>query len=114
MHRMRAFALAARGRCDDALAELNRGWGEDWPDPAAYAADVARVRLAVGHHEEALEALRLAVRGAPHIDRRVPALAADCVRKSPGLWRRALRLAFEGGSAADRARLSFAVARARL
>jgi hypothetical protein len=114
LHRTRAFALAARGRCDDALAELNHGWGDDWPDPAAYAVDVARVRLLVGNHEEALEALRLAVRGAPRLERRLPALAGECVRGSPRLWRRALRLALEGGSAADRARLAFAVARARL
>jgi hypothetical protein len=113
-HRARAFALAARGRCDDALAELNRGWGDGWPEPAAYAADVARVRLLVGDHEDALEALRLAVRGAPRLEPRVPALAAKCVRESPRLWRRALRLTLEGGSAYDRARLFFAVARARL
>jgi hypothetical protein len=113
-HRARAFVLASGGRCDDALAELNRGWGDDWPEPAAYAADVAKVRLLVGDHEDALDALRLAVRGARHLEPRVPALAAECVRESPRLWRRALRLALEGGSPADRARLLFAVARARL
>jgi hypothetical protein len=113
-HRARAFVLAARGRCNDALAELNRGWGDDWPEPATYAADVSRVRLLAGDHENALEALRLAVRGAPRVVPHAPALAGECVRGSPRLWRRALRLALEGGSGADRARIVLAVARARL
>ena len=56
-HRARAFALAVEGRADQALAELNDGWTEEWPFPAAYAVDVARVRYLTGHYEEALTAL---------------------------------------------------------
>src|ERR687893_45987 len=62
-HRARAFALAIEGRRDDGLAELNEGWTEEWPFPGAYAADVARVRFLAGDYEDALGALRLAVRG---------------------------------------------------
>src|ERR687888_161677 len=62
-HRARAFALAVEGRVDDALAELNEGWSEEWPFPAAYAADIARVRFLVGDYADALDALQLSVRG---------------------------------------------------
>jgi hypothetical protein len=113
-HRARAFALARGGSADAALAELNRGWGDEWPDPPSYMADVAEVRLLAGEPPEALEALRLAVRGAAHLEPRVPRLAGDCVRARPQLWRQAVRLAAEGGSVADRVRVAFAVSRARL
>ena len=38
-HRARAFALAIEAAKDDALAELNEGWTEEWPFPGAYATD---------------------------------------------------------------------------
>ena len=113
-HRARAFKLAGRGDCDAALAELNGGWGDEWPDPASYAADVARIRLLVNQPAEALEALQLAVRGATKLEPRVPALAEECVRRSPSAWRQALQLAAQGGTPLDRARIVVAVARAKL
>lgn len=113
-HRARAFALAVEGDRDGALAELNEGWTEEWPFPSAYATDVARVRYLAGDYEDALGALQLAVRGAERIEPGVPELASDCVRRSPGLWTRALRLAFAGGTASQRAGAAWAVLRARL
>jgi hypothetical protein len=113
-HRARAFALAGKGNCDAALAELISGWGADWPDPPAYATDVAHVRMLVGDHEQALDALRIAVHGAASVDARVPTIVRACVHASPHLWRRALRLALEGGSLLDRGRIAVAVARARV
>ena len=112
-HRARAFALALEGRRDDALAELNEGWTEEWPFPAAYATDVARVRFLAGDYEDALGALRLAVSGAERVDPGVPQLASDCVRRSPRLWRGALRVALAGGTASQRAGAAWAVVRAR-
>jgi hypothetical protein len=112
-HRARALALAGEGDGDSALAELNRGWGDEWPDPASYAVDVARVRFLAGDHDDALEALRLALRGTPSAPS-VAAVAAACVRAAPHLWTRALRLALDGGSPLERLRLVIAVARARL
>jgi hypothetical protein len=113
-HRARAFMLAGAGDADAALAELNSGWVDDWPDPPTYATDVAQVRLLAGDHADALEALRIAVHGAARLEAVVPAIAGACVQASPGLWRRALRLVVEGGSARDRARIALAVARARI
>ena len=89
-HRMRAFALALGGRTDDALDELNEGWADDWPFPAAYAVDVARVRYLCGDYEASLWALRLAARSGRRADPAVASLARACVRRSPRLWRRGL------------------------
>jgi hypothetical protein len=113
-HRARAFALAVEGERDHALAELNEGWTEEWPFPSAYATDVARVRYLAGDYEDALGALRLAVRGAERIEPGVPELASDCVRRSPRLWPSALRLALAGGTASQRAGAAWAVLRARV
>ena len=113
-HRARAFTLASKGDGDAALAELNSGWVDDWPDPSTYATDVAQIRLLAGDHADALEALRIAVHGAARLEARVPAIVGACVQGSPALWRRGLRLVFEGGSARDRARIAVAVARARI
>jgi hypothetical protein len=113
-HRARAFALAIEGNGDRALAELNEGWTEDWPFPSAYATDVARVRYLAGDYEHALDALQLAVDGAERIEPGVPELATDCVRRSPRLWPRALRLALAGGTAPQRAGAAWAVFRARI
>jgi hypothetical protein len=112
-HRARAFALAVQGRADDALAELNAGWTDEWPFPSVYALDVARVRYLAGELDEALAALTLAVRGSERVDPAVAELAAACVRRSRRCWARALRLALAGGTAAQRAAASAAVLRAR-
>lgn len=113
-HRARAFVLAGQGECDAALAELISGWVTDWPDPPTYATDVAQVRMLVGDHAEALEALRIAVHGARRLEERVPAIVGECVQGSPHLWRRALRLVLEGGSVLDRGRIALAIGRARV
>ncbi len=113
-HRARAFAFAAEGRVDQALAQLNEGWTEEWPFPAAYATDVARVRYLAGDYADALSALGLSVRGS---ERRngVPAeLAAACVRRERRLWWPALRVALSGGSPMQRSRVACAVVGARL
>ena len=112
-HRARAFARAVEGDRDAALAELNEGWTEEWPFPSAYATDVARVRYLAGDYEDALGALQLAVRGAERIDPGVPELASNCVRRSPQLWLRALRLVVMGGTASQRAVAVWSVLRAR-
>jgi len=112
-HRARAFAYAVDGRRDEALAELNEGWTEEWPFPAAYAADVARVRFLAGDYEDALGALRLAAGGAERLEPGLVELVADCVCRAPPLWRHALGVAVAGGTAADRAGAAWAVVRAR-
>ena len=112
-HRARAFALAVEGNREGALAELNEGWTDEWPFPAAYAADVARVRYLAGDYEDALVALRLAVRGAERLEPGVPELASECVRQAPRLWLTAVRLALTGGTASERAGTTLAVIRAR-
>jgi hypothetical protein len=112
-HRARAFAFAVEGSGDDALAELNEGWTEDWPFPAAYAADVARVRYLAGDYEDALGALRLAARGAEQLDPSLSELAAECVRRRPSVWGTALGVALAGGSAPQRAGAAWNVLRAR-
>ena len=63
-HRARAFALAVEQRVNDALTELNEGWTDEWPFPAAYATDVGRVRYLAGDYDQSLSALQLAIRGA--------------------------------------------------
>lgn len=112
-HRARAFARAVEGDRDEALAELNEGWTEEWPFPSAYATDVARIRYLAGDYEDALGALQLAVRGAERVEPGVPELATQCVRRSPRLWWRALRVALTGGTASQRAGAAWAVLRAR-
>jgi hypothetical protein len=113
-HRARAFALAVEGRVDDALGQLNEGWTEEWPFPAAYAADIARVRFLVGDYGKALDALRLSVRGADRLEPAVAELTPECVRHEKGLWRRGLRVALSGGTAAQRLGTAVAVLGARL
>ena len=111
-HRARAFALAVEGDADAALAELNDGWTEDWPTPAGYAADTARVRLLAGDPVRALGALQLATRGVDRLDPAVSQLFVETVRAAPRLRPRALRAAFRGGTLAQRLRTGLAVLRA--
>jgi hypothetical protein len=103
-HRARAFALALEGDADAALAQLNDGWTEDWPFPAAYAADAARVRYLAGDYARALGALRLAVHGADRLDPAVAELAAAVVARAPGLRFRALKVVLSGGTLWQRLR----------
>jgi hypothetical protein len=112
-HRARAFALAVEGSADDALAQLNEGWTDDWPFPSAYATDVARVRFLTGDYGKALDALLIATRGAERVDGAVAALASECVRRDPTLLGRALRVALAGGTAYQRLENAGAVLRAR-
>jgi hypothetical protein len=113
-HRARALVLAGRGEADVALAELNEGWTDEWPSPTVYATDVARVHFLAGRYGDAVEALHLAVRGAHEAERDVPRLAHACVRREHRVWRRALDLAFAGGTLAQRWRTAWAVVSARL
>jgi hypothetical protein len=112
-HRARAFALAIEGRVDDALAELNEGWSEDWPFPAAYAADTARVRYLAGDYEQSLGALSLAVHGADHLDPAISELVSAVVVQAPKLRFRAVKVMLGGGSAWQRLRNAAAAASAR-
>jgi hypothetical protein len=112
-HRARAFALALEGRVDDALAELNEGWTEDWPFPAAFAADAARVRYLAGDYEEALGALRLAVHGADRLDPAISELAAAVVARAPQLRLRAVKVVLGGGTPWQRLRNAAVAASAR-
>jgi hypothetical protein len=112
-YRARAFSLAVRNRVAEALAALNEGWTEDWPTPAAYATDVARIHLLAGDCAKALTALQLDLRTIEHIDG-LTEFAVMCTRRDPDLWRRALRLAMHGKRGLRRYRAAFAVLRARL
>lgn len=112
-HRARAFALAIEGNVDEALAQLNEGWTDDWPFPAAYAADTARVRFLAGHYEESLGALRLAVHGADRIDPAISELVAAVVARAPRLRVRAIKVVLGGGTAWQRVRNAAAAASAR-
>ncbi len=112
-HRARAFACALEGRVDDALAELNEGWTADWPFPAAYAADTARVRYLAGDYERSLGALELATRGAERLDPQVGDLVAAVAARSPTLRVRAVRVALGGGTTWQRLRNAAAAATAR-
>lgn len=103
-HRTRAFALALEGRVDDALAELNEGWSEDWPFPAAYAADTGRVRYLAGDYEDALAALQLAVRGADRLDPAVADVVVAVVARRPRLRLRAVKVLLGGGTPWQRLR----------
>jgi hypothetical protein len=111
-HRARAFALAIEGRVDDGLAELNEGWTEDWPFPAAYAADTARVRYLAGDYEQSLGALGLAVHGADRLDPAIAELVSAVVARAPGLRLRAIRVVLGGGTAWERLRNAAAAATA--
>ena len=112
-HRARAFALALEGRVDEALAELTEGWNEDWPVPAAYAADTARVRYLAGDDEDALGALQLAVRGADRLDPAVADLVAAVVSRQPRLRVRAVKVLLTGGTPWQRLRNATVAASAR-
>jgi tetratricopeptide (TPR) repeat protein len=113
-HRARAFALAVEGRIDEALAQLNEGWTEEWPFPAAYAADIARVRFLVGDYAKALDALQLSVRGADRLEPAVAELTPECVRQDKRLWSAGLRVALAGGTPWQRFSTAAAVIGARL
>ena len=112
-HRARAFALAVEGQVDDALAQLNEGWTEDWPFPAAYAADTARVRFLAGDYERALGALQLAVHGADRLDPAIAELVAAVVSQAPKLRLRAIKVVLGGGTAWQRVRNASAAVSAR-
>jgi hypothetical protein len=115
VHRARAFALAVEGRGEEALTTLNEGWTEEWPFPSAYATDVARARFLAREYGEALTALQLGVRGVErHLDDSVAELTLETVRKAPGCWWRALKVATAGGTARQRVALALAVVGARL
>jgi hypothetical protein len=111
-HRARAFALAIEHRTGDALAQLNEGRSEDWPFPAVYAADVARVRYLAGDYEHALAALQLAVHGADRLDPAVAELAALVVARAPELRLRGVRVVLGAGTPWQRLRNAASVARA--
>jgi hypothetical protein len=101
-HRARACALALDGRVDDALAELNEGWTEAWPFPAAYATDTARVRYLAGDYDESLGALQLAVHGADRLDPAISELVSAVVAHAPKLRLRAIKVVLGGGTAWQR------------
>ncbi|MFL5954250.1 MAG: hypothetical protein ACJ76I_09110 [Gaiellaceae bacterium] len=103
-HRARAFALAIERRLEEALTQLNDGSTDDWPFPAAYAADVARVRYLAGDYDGALGALRLAVHGADRLDPALADLAVLVVAGAPELRLRAVRVVLGGGTAWQRLR----------
>jgi hypothetical protein len=113
-HRAHAFARAVEGRVEDALAELNEGWTDEWPFPSAYAADVARVHYVAGDCRQALDALELAARSADVLDPAVAELAIACVEREPDCWTAAFKVALAGGSPPQRVRNGLAVMRARL
>jgi hypothetical protein len=112
-HRAAAFVRALGGDVDGALSELNDGWTEDWPFPAAYAADIARVRFLAGDYESSLGALRLAVHGADVLDPQIGDLAAAVVARAPRLRLRAVGVVLGGGSAWQRVRNAVVAAAAR-
>lgn len=112
-HRAKAFARAVAGRLDDGLAELNEGWNDDWPAPAVYATDIARIRLLAGDGRGAIDALELAMRSSDGLHGSLGELLAECVRRQPQVLARALRLAGGTGSVPQRSRATLAVLRAR-
>lgn len=113
-HRARAFALAVEGQRDAAVDELNKGWTDDWPFPAQFATDVARIHYLARDYERALDSLLLAARGADRVDGAVGELAAGCVRREPRALTRALRVALAGGTSLQKLEHAAAVLRARL
>ena len=112
-HRARAFAYAVEGRVDAAAAALDEGRSDDWPFPAAYAADVARLRFLSGEYEQSLTALGLAVRGTDRVDPQVAELVSAVAARSPTLRFRAVRIALGGGTTWQRLRNAAAAASAR-
>jgi hypothetical protein len=112
-HRARAFALAIARRLEDALAQLNEGWTEEWPLPAAYAADTARVCYLAGEPERSLAALRLAVHGADRLEPAVAELVRLVVTSAPRLRLRAIGVVLGGGTVWQRLRNAAAAASAR-
>jgi hypothetical protein len=112
-YRARAFSLAVRNRADEALTALHEGWTEEWPTPAAYATDVARIHLLAGDCEKALTALQLDLRTIDHIEG-LTEFAVACTQRHPALWWRALRLAMHGERGIRRYLAALAVVRARL
>lgn len=112
-HRARAFSLALAGDVDEALAQLNDGWTEEWPFPAAYAADIARVRYLAGDYERSLGALRLASYGVDRLDPAVADLVIAVVARAPKLRLRALGVVVRGGTPWQRVRNAAAVATSR-
>src|SRR5690242_4823638 len=112
-HRATAFVCALDGEVERALAELNDGWTEDWPFPAAYAADIARVRFLAGDYESSLGALRLAVHGSDRLDPQIADIAAAVVSRAPRLRLQAVRVVLGGGSPWQRLRNAAAAAAAR-
>ena len=113
-HRARAFSLAVAGRVDAAVQELSAGWGGDWPFPAGYALDVARVRFLGGELDGALSSLAAAARDGGPPDPAVAALARECVRSEPSLLWRALALALRRGPVRRRLRDAASLVRARM
>lgn len=113
-HRARAFALAVEGRAAEALDELNAGWTEDWPFPHLYALDVARVWHLAGDHERALDAIRIAVRGAARLDGSAAELAMSCVWHRRRLWSKALSAVVAGGTVWNRTAGALVVTRSAL
>ena len=93
--RLEAFRLAVDGGRDDALIELTHGWSDLAPPPSLYLADVARVHYLAGDYEAALIAIDLN-HGLGAVEEE--ALVLDCVRREPGLWRAAARIALRTGS----------------
>ena len=112
-HRARAFALAVEGRLDDALAQLSENRAQDWPFPAAYAADLGRVRFLAGDYERSLAALQPAVRGVDRLDPALADLVSDVVSREPKLRLRAVKLLLTGGTIRQRLRNATAAATSR-
>lgn len=112
-HRARAFALAVEGNVDEALAQLNEGWTEEWPFPAQYAADTARVRFLAGDYERSLGALQLAAHGVDRLDPAVAELVAAVVARAPRLRLRAMKVVLGGGTPWQRVRNAAAVVASR-
>ena len=111
-HRAKAFALAVDGRAGEALALLNDGWSDEWPTPAAYATDVARIHFLAGNCAAALTALQLDLRTLDHLDG-VTEFAATCARRDPSVRRQALRVAVRGARGLRKLTAATAVLSAR-
>ena len=85
--REHAFELALRGEEQAALQTLAAGCTFEWPFAAAYAFDVARIRLLAGYPEGALIALWLEVPNIPYLRKDERRLIAECVAARLSLWR---------------------------
>ena len=111
-HRAKAFALAVDRRAAEALTRLNEGWSDEWPTPAAYATDIARIHFLAGDCAAALTALQLDLRTLDHLDG-LTDFAVTCARRDPTLRRQALRVVLRGTRGVDRLRAAAAVLSAR-